>query len=111
MTLSKGFDYLVRVAGAGALVLGVVIWSGEHYALLHLHIALGVLVAAGLALVSLVALVRGVSSRIAILSLVWSGATIGFGLFQTDILVGDFMSLCNLATFSSASGPSPSWRF
>ena len=89
MTATKALDYLARIAGVLALILGLALWSGRLYALVDLHMALGVAVVLGLWGLAVLALRRGVSPGLAVGAAIWGLATLALGLGQTRILLGD----------------------
>ena len=89
MTAAKALDTLVRVAGVLALALGVALWGGRLYALVSLHMALGVAVVLGLWGLAALALRRGATPSLAIGAAVWGLATLALGPTQTRLFVGD----------------------
>ena len=91
MTATKAFDYLVRIAGVLALVLGLALWTGRLYGLVGVHKALGAAVVLGLWGLAVLALRRRGRSGagLAVLALVWGAATLALGGAQTGLLVGD----------------------
>lgn len=80
-------DYLVKIGGVIALILGLAFWSGELYSLVHLHAALGVGVVLGLWAMAFLAFRRGVSTTLVVTGAAWGLATISLGLAQTQIFV------------------------
>ena len=97
MTVTKSFDYLVRITGALALVLGLALWSGRLYGLVNAHMALGTAVVLGLWALAVLALRQGVSRGVAILALAWGLATLALGPTQAGLLVGDLHWLVQVA--------------
>ena len=74
--------WAIRLAGLGALVLGVLFWRGTFTGALHIHMALGGIVALVLVIMAVCALVAGVRIPLAIVSVVWAAATVYVGLTQ-----------------------------
>jgi hypothetical protein len=82
-----------RLAGLGALVLGVLFWRGMFTRALHIHMALGGIVALVLVIMAVCALVARVRIPLAIVSVVWAAATVYVGLTQEDRLVIEIVHL------------------
>ncbi len=97
MTATKSFDILVRIAGVLALVLGFALWGGRLYAILNLHMVLGLVVVLGLWALAALALRRGVAKGPAAASLVWGLATLALGPSQSGFLVGDLHWIVQVA--------------
>ncbi len=97
MTATKSFNILVHVAGVLALVLGFALWSGRLFALVNLHMVLGLVVVLGLWALAALALRRGVARGLAAASLVWGLATLALGPSQTSLLVGDLHWIVQVA--------------
>lgn len=77
----KGLQWLTRIAGLGALVLGLsFLFSGT--APLSIHMALGGLVALALAILALWALIDRVRVPAAIGALLWAAAVVAVGTIQ-----------------------------
>ena len=78
----------IRLAGLGALVLGVLIWQGI-VASLNLHMALGLIVALVLGLTAAVyAIVDRVRIPLAIIALFWATVTVYIGVTQGQLMPG-----------------------
>jgi len=78
----KLLQWLIRIAGLGALVLGVTFWFGPGVAPLSLHMTLGGIVALMLAILAVWALIDRVRIPLAIAALVWAAATVYVGTLQ-----------------------------
>lgn len=76
-------------AGGLALILGLVLWSGNGYALTNLHMALGVVVVLALWALAISALQRGALRGLAVVALIWGLVTPVVGITQTRLLPGD----------------------
>lgn len=81
--------WCVRVAWLGTLVLGVLLWRGIFAGALNVHMALGEIVAAGLAILGLYAFVGRVKVPLAVVSLVWAAVTFYVGIEQGVLVPGD----------------------
>ncbi len=97
MTMIKTFDYLVKIGGTLALLLGIALWSGALYNLVHLHAGLGGLVVLSLWVLAFLAFRTGNATALAIAAVVWGLLTLGLGLRQTEILVGDLHWIVKVA--------------
>ena len=97
MTTIKTIDTLVRIAGVLALVLGFALWGGRLYALINLHMLLGLAVVLGMWALAALASRRGVARGLAATSLVCGLATLTLGPSQTGFLVGDFHWIVQVA--------------
>lgn len=89
MTAIRALDFLVRFAGAAALILGFGLWSGQLYALLGIHMGLGVVVVLALWALAILALRRGKARAFAVASIVLGVVTLVLGQTQTRLLVGN----------------------
>jgi hypothetical protein len=74
--------WFVRIAGLGALALGVSFWFPSARPPLSLHMTLGGIVALGLAILAVWALVDRIRIPAAILALLWAAAVIYVGTAQ-----------------------------
>lgn len=97
MTAIKALDHLVRFAGAAALMLGLALWAGQLYALLDIHMGLGIAVVLALWALAILALRRGKAHGLAVGSIVWGVVTLALGQTQTRLLVGDLHWLVQVA--------------
>jgi hypothetical protein len=80
--------WCVRLAGLGALALGVLLWRGMFTGALNVHMALGWIVALVLVIVAAYALNRRVRIPLALISLLWAAATVYVGLRQNQLVTG-----------------------
>lgn len=80
--------WIVRVAGIVGLILGLVFWSGNGYALLKAHEGLGYLVTAGLLLLGILGFVRRLPPALPLLAVVWALAVPAIGSMQMRLLPG-----------------------
>jgi hypothetical protein len=78
----KLLQWFVRIAGLGALALGVSFWFPSARPPLSLHMTLGGIVALGLAILAIWALVNRVRIPAAILALLWAAAVVYVGTAQ-----------------------------
>lgn len=75
-------------AGGLALILGLLLWSGNGYAYRNLHMILGVVVVVALWALAIMALPRGTQRGLAVLALVWGLITSVVGVLQVQLLPG-----------------------
>jgi hypothetical protein len=80
--------WCIRIAWLGALVLGLLIWSGRLGGALNVHMTFGWVVAAGLLVIAVYGLVSGVRAPLAIASLVWAPLTVYVGVMQNQLMPG-----------------------
>lgn len=78
----------VRVGGLAALILGVLLWNGMLIGALNLHMTLGAIVAAALAILAVYAIAAHARVPIGIMGLVWAVATFYVGIAQNQWLPG-----------------------
>jgi hypothetical protein len=78
----KLLQWFARIAGLGALALGITFLFGNTAAPLSLHMTLGGIVALVLATLALWALIDRVRIPAAIAALVWAAATVYIGTVQ-----------------------------
>lgn len=83
----KLLQWVIRLAGLGAFVLGASYWFGTGIAPLGLHMGFGGLVALDLAILALWALFGRVKIPAALGALVWAGAMLYVASLQ-NLLVG-----------------------
>jgi len=81
-------SYVLRIAGVGAVALGLALWSGRLYDWLHVHVVLGLVVVLALWTLSGFGLVRQHSGGRAVLGFLLGLAVLGLGMTQTDVLPG-----------------------
>lgn len=84
----KLLRWCVRIGGLVALVLGVLLWLGKLTGTLNLHMTLGAIVAAALAILAIYAIVTRAGIPLAVVGLVWAAATIYVGMNQNQWLPG-----------------------
>lgn len=75
-------QWLVRIAGLGALALGVSYWFPSARAPLTLHMTLGGIVALSLAILAVLALIDRVRIPAAVAALLWAAAMVYVGTVQ-----------------------------
>jgi len=78
----------VRLAGLGALLVGVLLRWGGFPATLRLHMVLGAVVAVYLIILALAAAIARVQIPMAAVSLLWAVATLYVGAAQTGLMPG-----------------------
>lgn len=78
----KVLQWVTRIAGILALLLGMSRWAGPGIAPLGVHMALGGLVVLALAIFSVWALIDRTRIAAAIVGLLWAAATIIVGTIQ-----------------------------
>lgn len=86
----KALDYVIKIGGVAALLLGLALWSGQLYGLVHLHAALGIGIVVSLWVLAGLAFRAGVGVSLVGTAFVWGLVAIGLGSAQTQILVGSF---------------------
>jgi hypothetical protein len=77
-----------RIAGGIVLLLGILFWSGNAYALLPLHLLLGILLVLTLWTVAACSLRVNGFSPLAAVAIVWGVVVPVFGMTQSGLLVG-----------------------
>jgi hypothetical protein len=97
MTGTKSFDFVSRLAGAAALIIGLALWGGQLHSLVGLHMGAGVAVVLALWGLAILALRRGEARLLAVGSIVWGAVTLALGLAQTRLLVGDLHWIVQVA--------------
>lgn len=75
-------------AGGLALLLGLVLWSGNGNAYTNLHMILGIVVVLALWALATTALQRGEQHGLAVTALVWGLITPVIGVLQVQLLPG-----------------------
>jgi thiamine transporter ThiT len=90
MNAVKYLDYLIRIAGAAALCLGLAFWAGKLTGLATLHEALGAGVVLGAWALAFFAFRKGVSVGLVAGAALWGVLTVVVGISQTQLLVGEF---------------------
>jgi hypothetical protein len=90
MTAARALSLLIRVTGAGALLLGVALWAGYGWgwSLLPWHLALGVGLVLSMWILAAVAWRAGTRRGLATAVFLWGLAILAFGLVHGRILPG-----------------------
>lgn len=78
----------VRLTGALAIVLGLIVWTGKVDALVPIHVAIGLLLVLSLWVVAYLAARTGESAALVALVAVWSALTAVLGLTQGGLATG-----------------------
>jgi hypothetical protein len=97
MTLISLLDYFVKIGGVAALILGLAFWAGALTSLVPLHIALGIGIVLALWALAFLALRKKASGSLVATALVLGLITIGLGFGQTQLLVGEFHWIVQVA--------------
>ena len=79
---------LVRLCFVTLLVLGIAFWSGHWFALIPLHMIVGIVLVLGLWLTSILAAVARVPVGIVVGGLVWGVLVLAFGMKQMTLVPG-----------------------
>jgi thiamine transporter ThiT len=90
MNAVKYLDYLIRVTGAVALILGLAFWAGKLTGLVTLHEAFGAGVVLGVWALAILAFRKGVSVGLVAGAALCGVLTVVVGISQTQLLVGEF---------------------
>ncbi len=83
------FRWILWGAGGLALILGLLLWSGNGHAYRNLHMVLGIVVVLALWALAVLALQRGTQRGLAVAALVWGLVTPVIGVVQVQLLPGD----------------------
>jgi hypothetical protein len=78
----KILQWIVRIAGVAALLIGMSFWGGRALAPVTVHMSLGGLVCLSLAIIAIMALTHRVRVPAALLALLWAIATVAVGTVQ-----------------------------
>lgn len=78
----KLLQWVVRIAGLVAILLGMSFWTGPGIAPVSVHMTFGGLVALALAILAVTALVNRVRPPVAVVALLWAIATVAVGTVQ-----------------------------
>ncbi len=84
----KGLQWLTRIAGLGALVLGLML---SRFPELNVHMACGYVVVLALAVLALWALAARVRIPAAIAALLWAAATVYVGMMRGRGTAGEII--------------------
>lgn len=79
---------LVSAIGAVMIVLGLLFWTGNAFALLPLHMLLGVTLVLMLWIIAVMALVARVNPTLAVVALIWGLIVPVLGITQFQLLPG-----------------------
>jgi hypothetical protein len=85
----KLLRWCVRIAGILALLLGLLIGRVNFNGLPRLHMVLGIVVVAALALIAISGFFARLQPALPLVALVWAGGTAYIGFAQTSLLTGD----------------------
>lgn len=80
--------WIVRLVGLAAIVLGLVLWTGNGYAYLKLHMWLGFIVTFALLLLVAISLLARLGPMLPVLALVWAVLLPVLGIAQLRIVLG-----------------------
>jgi hypothetical protein len=98
MSIPKALDYVIRVAGLAALLLGLLFWSGRFYEFLHIHMGLGVVTVIALWGLAAICFRKGTASvGLIAAATVWGLVTLVLGMAQMDILIGEYHTMVQIA--------------
>jgi hypothetical protein len=98
MSITRALNYTIRVAGFAALVLGLIFWSGRSYEYLHVHMGLGFVTVIAVWVLAVMCLrKRAASVGLIAAASVWGVVTVVLGMGQTNMLVGDYHALVQIA--------------
>ena len=78
----KILQWVVRIAGVAALLIGISFRGGRALAPVSVHMSIGVLVCLALAIIAIMALARRVRVPVALVALLWAIATVTVGTVQ-----------------------------
>jgi uncharacterized membrane protein HdeD (DUF308 family) len=78
----KLLQWVVRIAGLVAILLGMSFWAGPGIAPVSVHMTVGGLVALALAILAVTALINRVRLPVAVVALLWAFATVAVGTVQ-----------------------------
>lgn len=98
------FRWTLWGAGVLALILGLLLWSGNGYAYRNLHMVLGVVVVLALWALAIVALQRGTERGLAVTALVWGLITPVIGVLQVQLLPGSAHVIIQLVHLVMGAG-------
>lgn len=104
MPLIKLLDYIAKIGGAVALILGLAIWNGVLTGLSPLHIGLGIAIVLSLWVLAVLAWRRGAGLGLVAAAIVWGIATLALGFGQTQLLVGTLHWIVQVAHLALGLG-------
>lgn len=88
MTTTRSLTLLIRLAGGGALLLGLAIWTGHASTGIPIHMLLGATLVLAMWGTAAIALRRGARRGLAVLVALWGLGLAALGLSQTRLLPG-----------------------
>jgi hypothetical protein len=89
--LIRTASIVLSLAGLLSLILGLLFWTGMALNLVSMHMLLGFLAVGALWVIGVgQAFAKGGSWILAIAAFIVGAMTIGFGLYQASLMVGDF---------------------
>jgi hypothetical protein len=97
MNVTRIIQIVAGIAGVVALVLGLSIWLAQTYAVLPVHMILGLIVTLGLLIFSIMALLTSELRVLGVIGIIYAVIVPVFGLTQTSILPGDLHWLIRIA--------------
>ncbi len=87
-TSSRYLKILIRLSGAGAMLLGLTIWSGHARSWLPVHMLLGIVLVLSVCATAALAFQSGTRRGFATFVLLWSLGIVVFGRLQALLLPG-----------------------
>jgi uncharacterized membrane protein YuzA (DUF378 family) len=97
MNVARIMQVIVGIAGVLALLLGLAIWFAQAYAVLPVHMILGLIVTLGLLIISILALLTNGLRVLGAIGVAYAVFVPIFGLTQASLLVGDLHWLIRIA--------------
>jgi hypothetical protein len=94
---ARALKLLIRLAGVGALVLGLAIWAGYLFSWLPVHIVFGVTLVLAMWATAGLAFRAGARRGFAVLVFLWGLGVVAFGKMQGQILPGPIHWIVQLA--------------
>ncbi len=80
--------WCARIAGLAALVLGLLLWDGKLIGALNLHMTLGAIVAATVAILAVYAITARARIPLGMVGLLWAVLTVYLGMAQNRLMPG-----------------------
>jgi hypothetical protein len=97
MNMNRIIQIIAGIAGLLALVLGLSMWFAQTYAVLPVHMILGLIVTLGLLITSILALLTNGLRVLGAIGIIYAVFVPVFGLTQASILPGDLHWLIRIA--------------
>lgn len=85
---AQSMNFLLRLCGGGALILGLAFWSGHYRYLTRLHIGLGMAVVISLWILAGIAWKHGARTSLVLFAAGWGALTWIVGVTQYQLLPG-----------------------